>query len=171
MWRRPHQEPFGVSPPDENPSGLGVFEFPLAESNYYDDKETGMRYAMYRDCYDPATGRFCESDPIGLKGGINTYAYVDGNPLSKIDPTGEAAWFPIRFPFTLCSLTLEIQDQCVYLCPTGPRTTGEQRCIQRPLVNTGASCGYLPCQRVVFRIFTTECPQPLRPNLPPGVLP
>lgn len=88
VWRRPHQEPFGISPPDENPSGLGTFEFPLTESIYYADKETGNRYAMFRDCYDPATGRFCQSDPIGLEGGLNTYAYVRGNPLANSDPFG-----------------------------------------------------------------------------------
>ncbi|HXM83987.1 MAG TPA: Ig-like domain-containing protein [Burkholderiales bacterium] len=88
VWRRQHQEPFSDSPPDENPSGLGVFEFPLRESIYYGDKETGMQYAMFRDCYDPATGRFCESDPIGLRGGIKPYLYVGANPLSWTDPFG-----------------------------------------------------------------------------------
>jgi RHS repeat-associated protein len=87
VWRWDQQEPFGVNVPDENPSGLGVFEFPLSESNYYHDKETGMRYAMYRDCYDPGTGRFCQSDPIGLAGGINPYLYVI-DPLTQIDPEG-----------------------------------------------------------------------------------
>ena len=38
--------------------------------------------------YDPHVGRFISSDPIGPDGGFNTYAYVDNNPLSYIDPDG-----------------------------------------------------------------------------------
>jgi len=87
VWRRDNQEPFGDSPPDENPSGLGAFELPLRFAGQYFDKETNIGYNMARD-YDAAIGRYVQSDPIGLRSGINSYAYVEDNPLSSIDPSG-----------------------------------------------------------------------------------
>jgi RHS repeat-associated protein len=48
-------------------------------------------YNYFRD-YDPAIGRYIKSDPIGLKGGINTFGYVDGDPLKKSDVLGLATF-------------------------------------------------------------------------------
>lgn len=73
--------------PDENPSGLGAFEFPLRFPGQYFDKESNLAYNMVRN-YDAALGRYVESDPIGLAGGLNTFSYSSANPLSFVDPSG-----------------------------------------------------------------------------------
>jgi RHS repeat-associated protein len=80
-------DPFGMLPPNEDPSGIGVFPFNLRMPGQYVDRETNLFYNYFRD-YDPQTGRYIESDPIGLGGGINTYGYVSGNPVSRFDPRG-----------------------------------------------------------------------------------
>ncbi|HHM9395518.1 TPA: RHS repeat domain-containing protein, partial [Pseudomonas aeruginosa] len=53
----------------------------------YYDAESGLHYNYFRD-YDPETGRYVESDPIGLGGGLNTYGYVEANPVLRTDSLG-----------------------------------------------------------------------------------
>ena len=51
------------------------------------DKELGLYYYRAR-YYDPVVGRFIGKDPIGLRGGINLFAYVGNQPVDWIDPFG-----------------------------------------------------------------------------------
>jgi RHS repeat-associated protein len=95
VWRWDNTDPFGGNPPDENPSGLGTFEFPLRFPGQYADRETNLHYNYFRD-YDPGVGRYVQSDPIGLMGGLNNYAYVEQNPLRFVDDEALQTLPPIR---------------------------------------------------------------------------
>ena len=85
VWRR-SQKPFG-----ETVEESGTVIQPLRFPGQYEDPETGFHYNYFRD-YDPATGRYLQSDPIGLEGGINTYGYVHQNPSRNYDPFGLLTW-------------------------------------------------------------------------------
>lgn len=88
VWRWDQDEPFGASPPNEDPDGNSVtYVMPLRFPGQYLDKETNLHYNYFRD-YDPAIGRYIQSDPIGLTGGFNPYAYVRSNPLRWSDRLG-----------------------------------------------------------------------------------
>ncbi len=88
MWLWDNLDPFGANLPNESPANLGVFKYNLRFPGQYYDAEVGTHYNYFRD-YDPAIGRYTESDPIGIWGGLNTYAYVANSPSMYVDPTGE----------------------------------------------------------------------------------
>lgn len=66
-----------------------------------ENDDTGLYYYRAR-YYDPQLKRFISEDPIGLAGGINSYAYVKNNPLLFVDPTGEAETAIGRLMASLC---------------------------------------------------------------------
>ncbi len=66
---------------------VGSVKFDLRFAGQYFDSETKTHYNINRD-YNPKTGRYIESDPIGFDGGVNSYGYVAGNPLGAVDELG-----------------------------------------------------------------------------------
>ncbi len=73
-----------------------MFEYNLRFPGQQYDAVVGLHYNYFRD-YDPAKGGYVQSDPIGLLGGVGTYAYAGNDPLLTLDRTG------------LLSLTLTVE--------------------------------------------------------------
>lgn len=116
---------------------------------YFDD-ETGLHYNYFRT-YDPSLGRYITSDPIGLGGGINTFAYVESNPIIGIDFDGLNAIFlpkpivlprpvvqprPIKMPAESIDPAAPIPD--VYDTPLTPKDPNGEYCksLARRIENT-----------------------------------
>lgn len=128
VWRWDQAEPFGDSVPNSDPDGDGIgFDFPLRFPGQYADLETNLAYNHWRD-HDAAIGRYVESDPVGLSGGLNTYLYVRANPTRYIDPSGLKTCGsgknepfvpdnPLFYPFSDCC---QNHDDCYDDCKNGP---------------------------------------------------
>jgi RHS repeat-associated protein len=87
VWRW-DSDAFGIGAADEDPdSDTNLVTVSLRFPGQYFDAETGLHCNYFRD-YDPATGRYVESDPIGLEGGLNSYLYAEANALVYGDPYG-----------------------------------------------------------------------------------
>ena len=89
VWQAQHT-PFGSAQVNEDPDGDGLSQtLNVRFPGQYFDAESGLHYNYFR-YYDPSTGRYFRSDPIGLEGGINTYLYANANPERYVDLRGLA---------------------------------------------------------------------------------
>lgn len=92
VWRW-DSEPFGSTLPDQDPDqNSQVLSYNLRFPGQYFDGETQLNYNYFRD-YSSVTGRYVQSDPIGLYGGLNTYVYAHDAPIRHTDSLGLASFF------------------------------------------------------------------------------
>jgi len=87
VWRW-DSDAFGNGAANQDPDNdTSLVNIRLRFPGQYLDEETGLHYNYFRD-YDAVTGRYIQSDPIGLHGGPNTYGYALSNPLTHVDRLG-----------------------------------------------------------------------------------
>ncbi|GHU04745.1 hypothetical protein AGMMS49960_20810 [Betaproteobacteria bacterium] len=105
----------------------------------YEDEETGLHY-NFRRCYEPETGRYITSDPIGVEGGINLYQYAGSDPVNLADPTGEVAFIPFMIAAD------EMYARCYAYCM---------------LVGTAINHVTDACEELPWKDCSKECLNPL----------
>jgi RHS repeat-associated protein len=92
----------------------GSSDYYLSFPGQYYDVETGLHYNGRR-YYDPSIGKYIQSDPIGLIGGVDTYAYVENLPLEMIDANGlspqEVLAVPQEWINTMGDIAAETADE------------------------------------------------------------
>jgi RHS repeat-associated protein len=138
VWRV-ETDPFG----NEIGTPLMTVENNLRFPGQYFDAETGLHQNYFRD-YDPKTGRYIQADPIGLKGGVNTYAYVENSPATKIDPLGLASCtFTLSTGRLVCT-PWNLQNTAVDIPVASGNNRDRQQCRNNPVCTAIPNVGPIP---------------------------
>ena len=129
---------------------VNTVDFNLRYPGQYYDAEIGLHYNYSRD-YDPSTGRYLQPDPIGLSGGLNTYAYVENNPIRYTDRFGlhhdgkgcvDGAGNRVSCPRDICATA----ECAAGILPNPPPASPEAQCnfecnVKPQIVCTGIGIG------------------------------
>jgi RHS repeat-associated protein len=83
----------------------GTLVSDIGYAGYFFHGASGLEFALHR-AYDPVHARWLNRDPIGEAGGSNLYAFVDGNPISESDPTGN-----FGLPGAIAGLAIDLGKQ------------------------------------------------------------
>ena len=134
--------PFGETPANANPSGLGNLTFNLRFPGQYLDVATGLHQNWNRD-YNPVLGRFVEVDPMGFAAGTNPYQYTGSNPTGGTDSTGlfrvgpgSTITLPLPTNLAQCLSYCEVAN---YACQLGITIVSTGVCFVIPGVNLGTT--------------------------------
>jgi uncharacterized protein RhaS with RHS repeats len=146
-----------------------------------------LNYNYFRD-FDPNVGRYVESDPIGLRSGVNSYAYANGSPINFDDPSGLQAvepdpieplppsveqsnrwndpWRQLRreFPYNPPVIPTAPQTYCWETCPT-PGTCKVRDAIKGVMSPMHPGC-YVQCSNGPF-LDPSPNENPPTPTPPP----
>ncbi|MBD9379435.1 RHS repeat protein [Pseudoxanthomonas sp. PXM04] len=118
-------EAFGSTAPQQDPDGDGIpFVLDMRFPGQRYDVASNLYYNYFRD-YEPGSGRYIQSDSIGLSGGISTFAYTGRSPLLFVDPQGLQA----------CRTTYGVFFNVISCEPVGMASTGAAAGSNRGLYN------------------------------------
>lgn len=89
-WRWVH-DAFGVGEPENDPSSIGAVRYGARFPGQTAGSSLGLLYNVFRS-YDPTTGRYSQTDPLGQASDLNPYVYAASDPVSNVDPLGLATF-------------------------------------------------------------------------------
>jgi RHS repeat-associated protein len=148
-------EAFGATKPT-----IQTTEMNLRFPGQYWDRETNTHFNFNRD-YLPQTGRYVQSDPIGLKDGVNIFIYVINRPLRRVDPLGLANSGAVtwgrpksqQIEEECCGKIPDLKDDLINACAlvsTNVKDLELKQCLQDRCKSGTVTCDGFWCWRLNF---------------------